>query len=144
MLSTEDINSHPCPKCGHKIGIHVNSPFNNNPRIDNINSIDYGEECNRTYNSLLIEKLTAWWNDAMSERDAYMKSYERACAERDAFFENGVKVAKERDAWQNTATVLFVKLKKAVDALKHYKSSDIHWDVSPKFADDALTEIEGE
>jgi polyhydroxyalkanoate synthesis regulator phasin len=37
---------------------------------------------------------------------------------------------------------LQAKLDIAVEGLKHYKSSDMHWNVSPQFADDALAEIE--
>lgn len=69
-MTSVDYTNHPCPECGHKIGLHTNSSFGNNP----LNS--KGEECSRSQNSLAIEKLTAWLNDALSERDAYMKSYE--------------------------------------------------------------------
>lgn len=93
MISTLSIiNDHLCPNCGHRIGLHVNSPFNNNPRIDDIDSFDYGGECNRTYSSLVIEKLDMWWNDAKNERDAYMKSYEEASKDKSDYFDAFLKM----------------------------------------------------
>lgn len=98
IMTIGDYNLHPCPECGHKIGSHSNSPFGHNP------SNRKGEECSRTHHSLVIEKLTAWLEDVLKERDIYIESYENTC--------------KERDSWQNTATVFSVKLKNAMNALK--------------------------
>jgi len=51
-MESTDYNDLPCPECGHKIGVHMNSIFGHNP------SNRKGLECSRSYNSLLIEKLT--------------------------------------------------------------------------------------
>jgi hypothetical protein len=130
MKSVDIIDDHPCPVCGHKIGMHTNSSFGHNPRIDNVSTGETAPECNRSYNSLLIEKLVAWWNDAINERDVYVESYNGAC--------------KERDAWQNTATVLSVKLKKAVGALRYYAEPPNEDEYNQGPAIDTLVEIEGE
>jgi hypothetical protein len=81
-----DYNEHLCPECGHKIGIHTDSTFGHNP-LNN-----FGLECNRTHNGLVIEKLTAWWKDALSERDAYMKSYEEECKKSSDYFDAFLKM----------------------------------------------------
>jgi hypothetical protein len=73
--------SHLCPECGRKIGLHTNSPFGHNP-LNNI-----GIECSRSQNSLAIEKLTLWLDDAVRERNAYMESYADACKDRDRYYE---------------------------------------------------------
>lgn len=72
----------PCPVCGSLIGEHTDSPFGNNPKID-VPTGEISRECGRSHHSLVIEKLTAWWKDALGERDAYMKSYKGACKEHD-------------------------------------------------------------
>ena len=54
-----DYNNHLCPECGHKIGMHTDSIFGHNP-LNNI-----GLECNKTHNSLVIDKLILWWKDAL-------------------------------------------------------------------------------
>jgi flagellar biosynthesis/type III secretory pathway chaperone len=74
-------------------------------------------------------------NKIPEEIERWAKLADRLEKERNAFFENGIVVARERDVLQK-------KLEIAMKALEHYKSSDMHWSVSPEFADDAFTEIE--
>ena len=74
MKSINIIDDHLCPVCQQKIGEHTNSIFGHNPKMNKVLTKESDRECSRSYNSLLIEMLTSWWNDAMDERDAYMKS----------------------------------------------------------------------
>jgi hypothetical protein len=118
-----DYDRHLCTNCGHMIGLHTDSPFGHNPLDKD------GHECNLSRQGLVIDILISWLQDAVSERDAYMKSYDKEC--------------NTRDAWQNTATVLSVKLRRAVEVLKYYAlTNDGEYNQGP--ARDALIDIEGE
>jgi hypothetical protein len=127
MISVNIIDDHPCPVCGHKIGMHTNSPFGHNPTIDNVPTGESALECNRSYNSLLIEKLTSWWNDAMSERDAYAKSYEEASESSSNYFDAFLNMttvasnaAQDRDMYRK-------KLDIAIDLLDRLSYWDMLW-----------------
>jgi len=80
-MEISDYDRHPCDYCGHMIGLHTDSPFGHNPLDKN------GNECTKSRHNLVIAKLISWLKDAMSERDAYKKSYEDVCKERDNLLE---------------------------------------------------------
>lgn len=73
-----DYNEHLCPVCGHKIGLHTDSPFNHNPLIE-VGTGEYPKECGRSHHALVIEKLYIWLEDALNKRniavEAIKKSY---------------------------------------------------------------------
>jgi hypothetical protein len=121
-----DYNEHLCPVCGHKIGLHTDSQFGHNPRMDAPTG-ETAPECNRSHHALVIEKLNIWLEDALNERDAYAKSYVEASENSSNYFDAFLNMttvasnaAQDRDMYRK-------KLDIAIDLLDRLSYWDMLW-----------------
>ena len=117
-MTLPNYNDSLCPVCGYKIGEHTDSPFGHNPKM-NVSTGEIAPECPRIHSRLVIAILRNWWEDALGERDAYMKSYKEVCDERDILQKKFDYITKTLNSWDTNNYYIYSDM--ITDLLKYVK-----------------------